>query len=285
MLCIGGSTIPFGWSFVSISKVPMAWTPGDVWTAEVDLPAGAAVEYKYVILEEQDWTRQVSGDAEGVASFTYRDGGDGEGDGGGEGRSTPPPRPASPLDPAGIQRRMAIVAWAPGPNKVVKVPGLAEVGAVPRGGSVRRVPARPSASSGVGGAVGSSSGPAGGGGSGSGSGSSSAAGGLSFGRRADGGAEGPLLPGNRGGSGSISSSSGAASPPPSAADVAEAAEAAAFEAGTWEELRVGRETGEALLERRDVWGGPPPSDRLTYPASGPVPGGPGLSKPPPGYGR
>ena len=35
MLCIGGSQIPFGWSFLSIAKVPMAWNEGDVWTAEV----------------------------------------------------------------------------------------------------------------------------------------------------------------------------------------------------------------------------------------------------------
>ena len=35
MLCIGGSQIPFGWSFLSIAKVPMVWTEGDIWTAEV----------------------------------------------------------------------------------------------------------------------------------------------------------------------------------------------------------------------------------------------------------
>ena len=35
MLCIGGSQIPFGWSFLSIAKVPMTWTEGDVWQAEV----------------------------------------------------------------------------------------------------------------------------------------------------------------------------------------------------------------------------------------------------------
>ena len=35
MLCIGGSQIPFGWSFLSIAKVPMEWTPADVWTTEV----------------------------------------------------------------------------------------------------------------------------------------------------------------------------------------------------------------------------------------------------------
>lgn len=35
MLCIGGSQIPFGWSFLSIAKVPMAWNNGDVWTCEV----------------------------------------------------------------------------------------------------------------------------------------------------------------------------------------------------------------------------------------------------------
>lgn len=35
MLCIGGSQIPLGWSFLSISKVPMTWNSGDVWTCEV----------------------------------------------------------------------------------------------------------------------------------------------------------------------------------------------------------------------------------------------------------
>ena len=35
MLCIGGGQIPFGWSFLSIAKVPMSWTPEDVWVAEV----------------------------------------------------------------------------------------------------------------------------------------------------------------------------------------------------------------------------------------------------------
>lgn len=45
--------IPFGWSFLSIAKVPMTWLQGDVWQAEVMLPAGQRIEYKYVILEEQ----------------------------------------------------------------------------------------------------------------------------------------------------------------------------------------------------------------------------------------
>jgi hypothetical protein len=35
MLAIGGSQIPFGWSFLSIAKVPMTWNQGDVWTCEV----------------------------------------------------------------------------------------------------------------------------------------------------------------------------------------------------------------------------------------------------------
>lgn len=35
MLCIGGSQIPFGWSFLSIAKVPMEWNPDDVWVTEV----------------------------------------------------------------------------------------------------------------------------------------------------------------------------------------------------------------------------------------------------------
>lgn len=39
ILCIGGSQIPFGWSFLSIAKVPMVWNEGDIWTAEVRPPA------------------------------------------------------------------------------------------------------------------------------------------------------------------------------------------------------------------------------------------------------
>ena len=35
MLCIGGSQIPMGWSFLSISRVPMTWNSGDIWTVEV----------------------------------------------------------------------------------------------------------------------------------------------------------------------------------------------------------------------------------------------------------
>lgn len=35
MLCIGGSNIPFGWSFLSIAKVPMSWTEGHFWVTEV----------------------------------------------------------------------------------------------------------------------------------------------------------------------------------------------------------------------------------------------------------
>lgn len=37
MLCIGGSQIPFGWSFLSIAKVPMVWTEGDLWVTEVTI--------------------------------------------------------------------------------------------------------------------------------------------------------------------------------------------------------------------------------------------------------
>lgn len=38
ILCIGGDRIPFGWSFLSIAKVPMTWENGDVWTCEVSPP-------------------------------------------------------------------------------------------------------------------------------------------------------------------------------------------------------------------------------------------------------
>lgn len=43
MLCIGGSQIPFGWSFLSISKVPMTWNQGDVWTCEVCFLLGCSL--------------------------------------------------------------------------------------------------------------------------------------------------------------------------------------------------------------------------------------------------
>lgn len=38
ILCIGGSQIPFGWSFLSIAKVPMTWNTGDIWSCEVSPP-------------------------------------------------------------------------------------------------------------------------------------------------------------------------------------------------------------------------------------------------------
>ena len=43
MLCIGGSQIPFGWSFLSIAKVPMTWNQGDIWTCEVRCGVGCGV--------------------------------------------------------------------------------------------------------------------------------------------------------------------------------------------------------------------------------------------------
>lgn len=109
MLCVGGSEMPFGWSFLSIAKVPMIWSPGDIWTAEVELPAGARIEYKYVILEEQDWTKQENVDAEGLATFSYRT------------------EPDDPPDYLTIQKKMAIVAWQPGPNRTVQVPSDPEL--------------------------------------------------------------------------------------------------------------------------------------------------------------
>lgn len=57
----------------------------------------------------QDWTRQVSEDAEGVVSFTYRT------------------RPEDPPDVQQIQRQMAIVAWQRGPNRYIQVPSEANI--------------------------------------------------------------------------------------------------------------------------------------------------------------
>lgn len=122
MLCVGGSAIPFGWSFLSIAKVPMSWNPEDIWTVEVELPAGSRVEYKYVILEEQDWTQQVNEAAEGQVEYTYR----------AEPVSSPP-------DVQRITKQMAIVAWQPGPNRLLQVPSEAELGRLQAGGVVDRV--------------------------------------------------------------------------------------------------------------------------------------------------
>ena len=54
----------------------------------------------------QDWTTQVSEDAEGVVSFRYRT------------------QPDDPPDVQTIQKQMAIVAWQPGPNRIVQVPDM-----------------------------------------------------------------------------------------------------------------------------------------------------------------
>lgn len=128
MLCIGGSQIPFGWSFLSIAKVPMTWNQGDIWTCELMLPAGQRMEYKYVILEEQDWTKQENEDAEGLVEVTYRSGSE----------------PGKPPDIPVIQKQMAIVAWQPGPNRIIQVPSEAELKQLRAGEVVERVPARPS---------------------------------------------------------------------------------------------------------------------------------------------
>ena len=52
----------------------------------------------------QDWTKQENEDAEGIVSFSYRT------------------KPEEPPDLQTIQKQMAIVAWQPGPNRIVQVP-------------------------------------------------------------------------------------------------------------------------------------------------------------------
>lgn len=121
MLCVGGSAIPLGWSFLSIAKVPMAWQPTDLWMVDIELPAGTRVEYKYVILEEQDWTRQVNEAAEGRVEYSYRTAPD-----------------ASPPDVQRITKQMAIVAWQAGPNRVLQVPSESELISLKTGDEVVR---------------------------------------------------------------------------------------------------------------------------------------------------
>ena len=210
MLCVGGSSAPLGWSFLSIARAPMAWAKGDVWTADVLLPAGARVEYKYVILEEQDWTTHTSPDAEGVVEYTYRTEEDEDG--------------GSAAPPAVVARRMAIVAWQPGANRVVAVPTEDELAALAPGARVERVPARPTARRRP---------PRGGG---------AVAGAPRFGTL-PGGGEGPLL------TGPASSSS-------SDDDGDAYADGEDELAGTEETLVDGGGAG-AVLFRRDVWGSAP----------------------------
>ena len=73
---------------------------------QVSLPAGQHIEYKYVILEEQDWTKLENEETEGVVEISYRSGA----------------APGSPPDVHTITRQMAIVAWQPGPNRILQVP-------------------------------------------------------------------------------------------------------------------------------------------------------------------
>lgn len=166
MLCVGGSQMPFGWSFLSIAKVPMTWNQGDIWTCEVrvllctsiadafgytcpllllshaatpsrwtesrvqvchlggagEAPCAATLLLRATFAFRvahprlctisrtfsltQDWTKIENQDAEGVVDITYRSGSE----------------PGRPPDIQIIQKQMAIVAWQPGPNRVVQVP-------------------------------------------------------------------------------------------------------------------------------------------------------------------
>eukprot|EP01025_Chloroclados_australasicus_P014970 TRINITY_DN1708_c0_g1_i2.p1 TRINITY_DN1708_c0_g1~~TRINITY_DN1708_c0_g1_i2.p1 ORF type:complete len:369 (-),score=77.14 TRINITY_DN1708_c0_g1_i2:2000-3106(-) len=132
ILCMGGSELPFGWAFLSITKVPMTWNKGDNWTTELLLPVGLRVEYKYVILERQDWIKiQDDSAAEGMVTIPapprYRTGFGPE----------PPPQIEQ------IEEKMAIVSWQPGPNRVLQVPEESELQGLKPGDRVERSPARP----------------------------------------------------------------------------------------------------------------------------------------------
>ena len=68
---MAGSFSPLGWSFLSIAKMAMSWNEGDAWTKDAEFPLGAMLEYKYVVLEDQDWTKLQDEGAEGVVT-TFR---------------------------------------------------------------------------------------------------------------------------------------------------------------------------------------------------------------------
>ena len=75
---------------------------------QLNFPEGARIEYKYVVLEDQNWTKQDDEAAEGLVPL-YRPSGD----------------VTEPVTEA-IVRKMAIVAWQPGPNLVYTVPSQDE---------------------------------------------------------------------------------------------------------------------------------------------------------------
>eukprot|EP00201_Polytomella_parva_P020626 CAMPEP_0175047146 /NCGR_PEP_ID=MMETSP0052_2-20121109/5428_1 /TAXON_ID=51329 ORGANISM="Polytomella parva, Strain SAG 63-3" /NCGR_SAMPLE_ID=MMETSP0052_2 /ASSEMBLY_ACC=CAM_ASM_000194 /LENGTH=296 /DNA_ID=CAMNT_0016310979 /DNA_START=488 /DNA_END=1378 /DNA_ORIENTATION=- len=105
----------------------MTWNNGDIWTCEIELPAAQRVEYKYVILEEQDWTKLENEDSQGLVEITYRTAAD----------------PGKTPDVHVIQKQMAIVAWQPGPNRVLQVPSEDELQQLERRDDVlERLPAR-----------------------------------------------------------------------------------------------------------------------------------------------
>jgi hypothetical protein len=92
------------------------------------------LEYKYVVLEEQDWTALRDDASEGLVppAVTYRTTAAGGGP-----ASRPPP------DAGSIARKMAIVAWQPGPNRALQVPTAQELASLVPGVPVERAPARP----------------------------------------------------------------------------------------------------------------------------------------------
>ena len=181
----------------------MSWGDKDIWVVDVELPAGSRVEYKYVVLEEQDWTRQVNEAAEGRVEYTYRVTPD----------DTPP-------DVQHITKQMAIVAWQSGSNRVLQIPGEAELAALVESGA--GAGDRPMAS-----AQGSTSG-------------------RSYGQQA-------LGKGIGGGSVSPNSTLSSSSSSSSSSSEWRGDEVREDDDGVWERLTIDSE-GMPFLERRDVWG-------------------------------
>lgn len=64
----------------------------------------------------QDWTKLENEDSQGLVEITYRSGNE----------------PGKPPDVQVIQKQMAIVAWQPGPNRVLQVPSEVRVGSQSR---------------------------------------------------------------------------------------------------------------------------------------------------------
>ncbi|DBA84833.1 TPA: hypothetical protein ACH3X1_005862 [Trebouxia sp. C0004] len=120
-LCVQTATFPHSIATTSSDSCRLVCLHG-----QPELPSSSSSSEQIPALSVlQDWTKQENEDAEGVVSFSYRT------------------KPEEPPDVQTIQKQMAIVAWQPGPNRIVQVPSQVEIDALKPGVVQNREPAKP----------------------------------------------------------------------------------------------------------------------------------------------